>query len=52
MSLGDLIEGIVLHAFDNKTPFSKETLRVVAQLRDVYGLELTSADAGAVKRDK
>lgn len=52
MSLGDLIEGVVLHAFDNKTPFSKETLRVVAQLREAYGLELTSADAHAVKKDK
>ncbi len=52
MSLGELIEGVVLHAFDNKTPFSKETLRVVAQLREVYGLELSSADAQAVKKDK
>jgi hypothetical protein len=52
MSLGELIEGVVLHALDNKTPFSKETLRVAAQLRDVYGLELTSADATAVKDDK
>ncbi|MFT3722695.1 MAG: hypothetical protein QM773_03830 [Hyphomonadaceae bacterium] len=52
MSLGELVEGVMLHAFDNKTPFSKETLRVVAQLREVYGLDLTSADAGAVKKDK
>ncbi len=52
MSLGDLIEGIVLHAFDNKTPFTKETLRVIAQLREVYSLELTSADAHAIKEKK
>jgi hypothetical protein len=52
MSLGELIEGVVLHAFDNKTPFSKETLRIIAQLREVYALELTSADAHAVKKDK
>ena len=52
MSLGELVEGVMLHAFDNKTPFSKETLRVVAQLREVYGLELTSADAHALKDDK
>jgi hypothetical protein len=45
MTLGELVEGIVLHAFDNKTPFSKDTVRVIAQLREVYGLELTSADA-------
>ena len=49
MGLGDLIEGIVLHAFDNKTPFNKETLRKIAQLREVYGLDLTSADAHAIK---
>ncbi len=51
LSLGELIEGVMLHAFDNKTPFSKETLRVIAQLRTVYGLDLTSADAQAVKKD-
>ena len=51
MSLGDLLEGIVLHAIDNKTPFTTDTLRVIAQLRDVYGLELTHADAHAL-RDK
>ena len=49
MSLGDLLEGIVLHAFDNKTPFTKDTLKVIAQLREVYGLELTSADAHALR---
>ena len=45
MSLGDLVEGIVLHAFDNKTPFSKETLGVITKLKNVYGLDMTSADA-------
>lgn len=40
MSLGDLIEGIVLHAFDNKAPFSDETLAVIAQLKTVYGCDL------------
>jgi len=49
MSLGDLLEGIVLHAFDNKSPFTKDTLKVIAQLREVYGLELTSADAHALR---
>lgn len=49
LSLGDLLEGIVLHAFDNKAPFNKETLRIIAQLKDVYGLELTSADAHSLR---
>ncbi|WP_084965000.1 hypothetical protein [Thermoactinospora rubra] len=45
MSLGDLVEGIALHAFEGKTPFSEETLEKIQQLRAVYGLTLTSADA-------
>ena len=44
MSLGDLLEGVVLHAFEGKAPFSPETLKVIAQLREVYGLDLR-ADA-------
>jgi len=40
MTLGDLLEGIVLHAFEGKTPFSPETLARIAQLREVYGLDL------------
>jgi epoxyqueuosine reductase QueG len=40
LSLGDLLEGIVLHAFDGKAPFSKETLAEIADLRKIYGLEL------------
>lgn len=40
MSLGDLLEGIVLHAFDNKTPFGKESLQKIAELRQVYHLDL------------
>jgi hypothetical protein len=45
LSLGDLVEGIALHAFEGRTPFSTETLAKVGQLREVYGLTLTAADA-------
>jgi hypothetical protein len=45
LSLGDLVEGIVLHAFDGKAPFGPPTLAKIGQLREVYGLELTAADA-------
>jgi hypothetical protein len=45
LSLGDLIEGIVLHAFEGKTPFNAETLRQIAELRKIYGLELKAADS-------
>jgi hypothetical protein len=43
MSLGDLIEGIVLHAFDNKTPFGRESLRKIGELKKVYHLDLDSS---------
>lgn len=47
ISLGDLLEGIVLHAFDGKSPFSEESLRRIADLKKVYGLDL---DSGASHR--
>lgn len=45
LSLGDLLEGIVLHAFEGKAPFSDETRSVIEQLKVVYGCELTAADS-------
>jgi hypothetical protein len=45
LSLGDLLEGIVLHAFEGKPPFSEETQKVIAQLKVVYGCELTASDS-------
>jgi hypothetical protein len=45
LSLGDLLEGIVLHAFEGKAPFSPETLREIERLREVYRLTLRAADS-------
>lgn len=45
LSLGDLLEGIVLHAFEGKAPFSDETQKVIAQLKTVYGCELSATDS-------
>ena len=42
MTLGDLLEGIVLHAFDGKTPFSAESLARIRDLKKFYGLDLDS----------
>ncbi len=42
LSLGDLLEGIVLHAFDDKTPFNAEILQRIAQLKEVYGMDYGS----------
>lgn len=45
LSLGDLLEGIVLHAFEGKAPFSRETREAIKRLKDVYCCELTAADS-------
>ncbi|MFI5092252.1 MAG: hypothetical protein WCE50_18000 [Candidatus Acidiferrum sp.] len=42
MTLGDLLEGIVLHAFDGKCPFGAESLRRIKDLKKFYGLDLDS----------
>lgn len=45
ITLGDLLEGIVLHAFEGKAPFSDETLAAISNLKKVYHCELTAADS-------
>jgi len=45
LSLGDLLEGIVLHAFEGKAPFSGETQQVIDQLKVVYGCKLSASDS-------
>lgn len=45
LSLGDLLEGMALHAFEGRAPFSRETLASVRGLRKVYGLDLTAKDS-------
>ncbi len=49
MSLGDLIEGIVLHSFENKPPFSDKTLAKIQQLKAVYDLDWTAEDSHKFK---
>src|SRR5260221_12903865 len=44
MTLGDLLEGIVLHAFDGRHPFGEETRQRIADLKRIYKLDL-DADA-------
>ena len=45
LSLGDLLEGIVLHAFDGKAPFTAQTREHIARLKSVYGLILTAENS-------
>ena len=43
MSLGDLLEGIVLHVFEGKSPFGEDTLARIRDLRRVYELPLDAS---------
>ncbi len=52
MSLGDLLEGIVLHAFDGKTPFSPESLKRIHDLKKFYALDLDSSASHRLKEIK
>jgi len=49
MTLGDLLEGIVLHAFDGKAPFSEDSRRRIADLKRFYGLNLDSSASHRLK---
>ena len=45
LTLGDLLEGILLHVFEGKLPFSEDTLAAIVDFKRIYGLELTAEDA-------
>ena len=45
LSLGDVLEGIVLHAFDGKSAFEKPSLALIGKLKQIYGLDLDSSDS-------
>ena len=52
ISMGDLLEGIVLHSFENKPPFSDETREAINNLKKVYNCELTAADSHKLKESE
>lgn len=45
LSLGDLLEGIALHALENKPPFKSATLEKIADLKRIYELDLKAEDS-------
>jgi hypothetical protein len=49
ISLGDLLEGIALHAFEGKAPFSPETQAAIKNLKKVYRCELSAGDSHRLK---
>src|ERR1700736_1883473 len=52
MTVGDVLEGIVLHAFDGKTPFSPASLERIRDLKKFYGLDLDSGASHRLKEIK
>jgi hypothetical protein len=52
MTLGDLLEGIVLHAFDGKTPFSPTSLERIQELKRFYDFDLDSSASHRLKEIK
>jgi hypothetical protein len=52
MTLGDLIEGIVLHAFDGKTPFNQASLERIRELKRFYEFDLDSSASHRLKEIK
>lgn len=51
LTLGDLLEGIVLHAFEGRNAFGQDTLDLISQLKQIYGLEL-NADSSHQLKDR
>ena len=49
LSLGDLLEGVVLHAFEGKAPFAAQTLKEIEQFKKIYGLTLKASDSHQLK---
>jgi len=52
MTLGDLLEGIVLHAFEGKAPFSENTLKEIEKLSSIYGSTLKATDSHQLKEKR
>ena len=52
LTLGDLLEGIVLHAFDGKCPFSRASLARIKDLKKFYALDLNSSASHRLKETR
>lgn len=52
MPLGELLEGIALHALENRPPFSPETLARIADLRRAYDLDLGADDSHRLRESR
>jgi predicted DNA-binding ribbon-helix-helix protein len=52
LTLGDLLEGIVLHSFDGKCPFNQDSLRRIKELKKFYDLDLDSRSSHRLTEGK
>jgi hypothetical protein len=52
LTLGDLLEGIVLHAFDGKAPFSQTSLQRIREIKKIYDLDLDSSSSHQLREVK
>jgi hypothetical protein len=52
LTLGDLLEGIVLHAFEGKTPFGKQSIAQIGELKKIYGMTLRARDSHQLKEQE
>jgi hypothetical protein len=51
ITLGDLLEGIVLHAFEGKAPFSDQNLARIADIKKVFGLTLDASQSHRLREE-
>ncbi len=51
MPTADLIEGMALHAFEGKAPFSAATLEKIEMLKQVYDLDLSAMDSHKLREE-
>ena len=51
LSLSDLMEGIFLHVFDGKQPFSEKNLTKITEIKNVYDLKLKASDSHKLREE-
>lgn len=52
LSLGDLLEGIVLHAFEGKTPFGEDSLKRISDMKKVFELDLDASHSHKLRESR
>ena len=52
LSVGDLLEGVLLHVFEGKAPFGERSLKKIAELKKVYELDLNASHSHKLVESK